>query len=82
MSWATAAVVIAFAFAAAAQAFVFAALIRSRDRQHARERDLLLNQLLHACGTPWQPAPANTETAGEPAATGFEDFLRPAQHPA
>lgn len=33
-------------------------VLRSRDRQHARDRDLLLNQLLHACGKPWQPAPA------------------------
>jgi hypothetical protein len=29
-------------------------------RQHARERDLLTNKLLHAVGRPWQEAPAQT----------------------
>lgn len=35
----------------------FAGVVRSLVRQHARERDLLINQLLHATGKPWQPAP-------------------------
>lgn len=37
----------------------FVGLLRSERRAHARERDLLLNQLLHAIGKPWQPAPAD-----------------------
>lgn len=37
----------------------FGGLLRSERRQHARERDLLLNQLLHTVGKPWQEAPAD-----------------------
>ena len=33
--------------------------LRSVIRQAARERDLLINQLLHAQGKTWQPPPAN-----------------------
>lgn len=36
----------------------FTSLLRSRDRAHARREDLLVNQLLHAAGRAWQPAPA------------------------
>lgn len=42
-------------------AIALAGLLRQERRQHARERDLLLNQLLHAVGKPWQPAPATPE---------------------
>lgn len=34
-------------------------LLRWLIRAHARERDLLLNQLLNLAGKPWQPAPAD-----------------------
>lgn len=37
---------------------VFANLLRIERRQSARERDLIVNQLLHAFGRPWQEAPA------------------------
>lgn len=37
----------------------FASLLRGQQRAHARREDLLLNQLLHATGKPWQPAPAD-----------------------
>ena len=33
--------------------------LRAQSRSHARREDLLLNQLLHATGRPWQPAPAD-----------------------
>lgn len=33
-------------------------LVFLERREHARERDLLLNQLLHATGKTWQPPPA------------------------
>lgn len=36
------------------------ALIARQARQHARERMLLVNQLLHLSGRPWQEAPAQT----------------------
>ena len=42
----------------------FAGVLRSRDRAHARERDLMLNKLLHLAGKPWQEAPA-VETRGK-----------------
>lgn len=42
----------------AATVITFAGLLRSERRASARERDLLLNQLLHAVGKPWTPAPA------------------------
>jgi hypothetical protein len=37
----------------------FANLLRSQQRSQARERDLLLNQVMHLSGKPWQPAPAD-----------------------
>ena len=33
--------------------------LRSQNRAHARREDLLLNQMLHTAGKPWQPAPAD-----------------------
>lgn len=40
-------------------ALAFASVVRSKDRQSARERDLLTNQLLHAAGRTWTPPPAD-----------------------
>jgi hypothetical protein len=53
-------IAVALALAAALVAVVasFAGVVRSLIRQHARERDLLINQLLHATGNAWQPSPA------------------------
>jgi transcriptional regulator of met regulon len=36
----------------------FARLLQQQQRAHARREDLLVNQLLHAAGRDWQPAPA------------------------
>lgn len=36
----------------------FAGLLRSLQRTQARERELLVNQILHMAGNAWQPAPA------------------------
>jgi hypothetical protein len=36
----------------------FAGLLRSILRQQARERDLLLNQIMHLSGRTWTPPPA------------------------
>jgi hypothetical protein len=41
-------------------ALSLSALVRSTQRQAARERDLLLNQMLNLVGRPWQTAPAET----------------------
>lgn len=45
---------------------LLAGLLRSQQHAHARERDLLLNQLLHLAGRPWTPAPADEWTAPAP----------------
>lgn len=37
----------------------FAGALRWMIRQHARERELLLNQVLHAAGRTWSPPPAD-----------------------
>lgn len=43
---------------------VFAGLVRSLIRQHARERDLLVNQLCHLAGRTWSPPPARDPEPG------------------
>lgn len=66
------AVALAEAAALVAVVVAFAGVVRSLIRQHARERDLLINQLLHATGNPWQPAPvADRPTPDEPARVRF-----------
>lgn len=41
-------------------------LTRTLVRAHARERDLLLNQLLHAAGKTWTPPPAGRGDGPQP----------------
>lgn len=54
------------------------ALVRSERRAVARERDLLLNQLLHALGRTWTPPPADdTPAVAQP---DEHDLIRPSQH--
>jgi hypothetical protein len=59
----TALVVLAFAL------YLCAALFRGLVRQQARERELLLNQIMHLAGRTWQPPPepqpATAAMAGE-----------------
>lgn len=59
MIWAVLAAIAGWAGTAAA----FTRVLASQQRSHARERDLLVNQLLHATGNAWQPAPADTQPA-------------------
>jgi len=54
------------ALAIVALAVVFAGLVRSLLRQQARERDLLLNQIMHLAGRTWEPPPAAEPVAEEP----------------
>ena len=42
-------------------AITFARWARSMQRQYARERELLVNQLCNVVGRPWQQAPAYAE---------------------
>jgi hypothetical protein len=46
-------------------AITFARAQRSSQRQHARERELLINQLCNVVGRPWSPAPADEWTPTE-----------------
>lgn len=69
-------------------ALAFAQVIRQLIREHARERQLMLNQLMHLAGRTWEPAPV--DYAGTPAPPGLDDeqllaaemeLLDPAQLP-
>lgn len=54
-------------------------LLRSQQRAHARREDLLVNQLLHAVGKDWQPAPADEPREREPRAR-MHVIASPEQH--
>jgi hypothetical protein len=54
------------AVALVALTMVFAGLVRSLIRQQARERDMLLDKLMHLAGRTWTPPPAS-EPEPEPA---------------
>ena len=51
---------------------VFASIVRSLVRQAARERDLLLNQLMHLAGRTWQEPPAQPQTPSAPVEEDLE----------
>jgi hypothetical protein len=68
------AVCITEAVALVAVAWCFTSLLRAKERAAARREDLLLNQLLHAVGRPWQPAPAD-ESGGLREAEPYEREL-------
>jgi hypothetical protein len=61
---------------------VFASLLRSLIRQQARERGLLLDQMMHLAGRTWNDPPA--AAAPTVSLTGFDDdfgYADPAQLP-
>ena len=60
-------------------ASILGGLLRSQQRSHARREDLLTNQLLHAAGKTWQPAPATRRRAEEPGPPGWTPT--PEQYP-
>ena len=60
------------AVAIVALAAVFAGLVRSLLRQQARERDLLLNQVMHLAGRTWA-APPSEPIVSEPV-EAFEEY--------
>ena len=57
----------------------FGNLLRIQARQHSRDRALLLNQLLHLAGRPWQEAPAEQSREDEAEARALTLAL-PEQH--
>ena len=54
------------AVALVALAMVFAGLVRSMIRQQARERELILDKLMHLAGRTWTPPPSEEPIAEEP----------------
>jgi hypothetical protein len=64
------AIALAVAFAAITALIVNARILKGMLREHARERQLLLNQLLNLAGKPWLPAPAEMEPEPEPEPSG------------
>ncbi len=71
------AVAVAGIIAEAATALTFARVVRSHDRQQARERELLLNQICHLSSKPWLPAPAEEafEIRDEPVLVGSPEQM-------
>lgn len=55
-----AALAVIVALFAVGVAAVAAGVARSTVREHARERQLLVNQILHLSGRTWTPPPAGT----------------------
>ena len=78
MTWEVLAVAIAALVVLAVALYLSAALFRNLVRQQARERELLLNQIMHLAGRTWQPPPQL-----EPLALAEEDvtMIDPAQLP-
>lgn len=58
MLWLYAACIVVLLVVNLATLAAFTRILRSRDRAHARERDLLVNQLCNLAGRPWQEPPA------------------------
>ena len=54
------------AVALVALTMVFAGLVRSMIRQQARERELILDKLMHLAGRTWTPPPAAEEAPAAP----------------
>lgn len=60
------------------------AVIRSLVRSHARERDLLVNQILHLSGRTWTPPPAEEwkpAADGQPVVSVSDWTAQPEQQP-
>lgn len=45
--------------------YVIGMALGRQQRQHAREREMLINQLMHLTGKPWLQAPADERPAVE-----------------
>ena len=66
----------AWAFTVAALAYAHTVVVRTKDRQAARERDLLVNQLCNLAGRPWQEPPREPrDTAEKPEPTVLPHLL-------
>lgn len=74
-------VVLALVASNAVTVAAFANLLRVERRQSARERELLVNQLLHAVDRPWQPAPAWDSPSAEAESESRLTVALPEQYP-
>jgi len=66
VTWEVLAVALAALAVLALAIYLCAAMVRGLVRQQARERELLLNQIMHLSGRTWTPPPVALEPAAEP----------------
>lgn len=64
MTWEVLAVALAALAVLALAIYLCAAMVRGLVRQQARERELLLNQIMHLSGRTWTPPPVAEPAAG------------------
>ena len=79
MTWEVLAVALAALAVLALAIYLCAAMVRGLVRQQARERELLLNQIMHLSGRTWTPPPV-----AEPLVSTEEDtmiLIDPSQAP-
>lgn len=62
MAWLLVCATIAACASAAAAVRLLTAAAERERRQHAREREMLLNQIMHLAGRTWAPPPADDYT--------------------
>lgn len=60
---------------------LFGGIIKSLARSHARERGLLIDQLMHLAGKSWTPPPAEQWTAPKPGEPLVSFTATPEQSP-
>jgi len=77
VTWQVAWVAVAALAVLALALYSAGALFRSMVRQQARERELLLNQIMHLAGRTWQPPPV----PDEPYAVDETVIIDPSQLP-
>jgi hypothetical protein len=64
VTWQVVWVAVAALFVLALAISVVSSLFRGLVRQQARERELLLNQIMHLAGRTWQPPPVPADVSG------------------
>jgi hypothetical protein len=81
VTWESLTVALAALAVLALALYLSAALFRGLVRQQARERELLLNQIMHLAGRTWQPPPEPPLQAAGPAGEEDTVMLDPSQLP-
>ena len=73
MTWQVLAVAITALAVLAFTIYTTGMLFRNLVRQQARERELLLNQIMHLAGRTWTPPPAAVDALGEDTMISYID---------